>query len=374
MVFEACPSRWTAEYHYKGGQPSSSAANLGTACHGGLEDFVKQGHHTNGGTVVTLHDLFLPHYRNAFPTDERLEEGQEMLTRWYARNMPWDTDRKVLSTETKESFMVPSPVGDITFNYIWDRCDELPNGEIEVTDYKTVARPISPESLKDNIQARCYALAAQIRFPDAPRVWVTFDLLRHDPVGVVFSRDQNIATWKYVKNVAQRILDTDGNNAPEQLNSMCHWCVRKTVCTALRRHVEAGGVLALADIDAAAKLRMDLENARKGLDAAMGEVDEFVLNYMETEDVLEFETDEVQVAVTAKKSRSVDGERVKQIVGEEIAGKYGSIGVTVLDKILKEEAALTDEQRAELKALVGVKFSDPRVIVSPKNPIDTAFG
>ncbi len=359
--FEACPARWVAEWAKKAPQPSSSAADLGTACHGALEQYVKQDlhlkHEDNYPALVALFDT---EYEALFDDQSRHTEGVKMLHNWHARQN-W-VDRTVLSTEKKDNFPVKANGHEVPFNYIWDRCDLVdgPHNErgetwVEVIDYKSISRPISPSGLKDKIQARCYGLAAQIQFPQADRVWVTFDLLRYEPVGIVFTREENVATYRYLQRVFRRILEMDADEAPEQLNTECHWCVRKIVCGALGQHADVGGVLAMDDPTAIAKLRANMDSQVRGLRAGIDELDTFLLGYAEKEEVLEFDADDLTVAVT--------------VLGPDMIAEYGSFGVTAVDKILKDPR-LTDDQKKQLKALIRKEYGEPSIKIIPKNPID----
>jgi hypothetical protein len=368
LVFESCPARWTAEYYLRGRGLSGSAADLGTAAHLALEWWVQYGHHTDPhSTVKTLLDLWKKAYDTYFPGDSsRYEEGAEMMVRWYERSHP--LPHEVISTEEKQTFMLPTSVGEIPFNYIWDRCDRISPTEIEVVDYKSVSMPVQPEGLKDKIQARCYGLAAQLAHPEAERIWVTFDLLRFDPVGIVFTKEENRETWKYLRDLAERIIATDGNNAPERLNPECRWCIRKQVCGTLQKHSNVGGVLSITDPAEAAEKRLSLESLKGGIDAAIRELDEMILDHMEREELFEFETDNAVVKATTSRRRDVDSTMVGRIIGEELIAKYGSIGVGAIDKMIKA-GEVTDAQADEIKKIIRYKHSSPSVKVAPKNPI-----
>ncbi len=375
-VFEQCPARWTAEYFLRGRGVSTSAASLGTACHEALEVFVREADlysFDRKAAEATLTLAYDDAYWRVFADESRHAEGWGLLSKWMNRTLPFDLDTTVISTEFKKSFDISvkhdGESFSVPFNYIMDRVDRHKDGTIEVVDYKTVAIPISPESLRNKIQARCYALAAQIEHPEAPRIWVTFDLLRHEAVGTVFKREDNIATWKYLKSVLTRILETDGNDAPETLNAECRWCVRKNVCKALTRHVDVKGSLAVTDPGQAALRRYELSSARAALDAAIAEMDEVVLAHCEQEEILEFETEQVAVRVTAAKRRDVDKKMAAKIIGPELAAEYGTIGVTIIDRLLKD-SRIDLQQREQLKGLIGVTWGDPSVKVEPRSAMD----
>src|SRR5699024_4479079 len=112
--------------------------------------------------------------------------------------------------------------------------------EWEVVDYKTVRVPIQPDDLDTKIQARAYSLAIQIKHPEATKIKVTFDLLRHDPVSIEFTRDDNIAFWKFLVAETQRIVDLDEADVRPTLNPECGFCVKKYSCKLLQANIAGG--------------------------------------------------------------------------------------------------------------------------------------
>jgi hypothetical protein len=383
-VFELCPARWTAEYFLKARSPGGTAADLGTAVHAALEGWVIDGHAEDPKAKVDLLiKMFYVAYHELFSDDSRLDEGVDLLKKWYNRSHP--LENTVLSAEVKEFFELsvkwPRDSDEdftVRFNYIWDRCDAATDElcdegccplEVEVVDYKTVALPVTPEGLKNKIQARCYAVAAQIKYPHAKKVWVTFDLLRHDSVGTVFTRQENVAAYKYLKNLLRRILNEDGNRPTERLNNECRWCVRKQVCETFLKHEKVGGVLGMDDPNLVAEKLAELESKAAGLKIAMGELEAYLLAYMEREELLRFETDGLEVEATASRRRDVDAERVGSLLGGDIMSRYGKVTMGIIDKLLKGDE-LTASQKSELRQLIYYKYGEPSVKVSTKNPMD----
>ena len=214
-----CPARWRVEYMNKPPSLSGEAAALGSACHQVLEAVVIAGYHTNphpagpaamGGVIDDLWDIAA---KNHMVPEDRYDEGRDLCHRWWDRQT-WD-GRYVLSTEKKETFPLKTSIGDIPFTFIWDRCDLLRGTpeeplEIEVIDYKSYARPITSAVLRRRIQARAYAVAAQMKWKTVKKVWVTFDLLRYDAVGTVFTVEENRDTYRYLKEMAEKIIADDG--------------------------------------------------------------------------------------------------------------------------------------------------------------------
>lgn len=374
--FEGCPSRYEAEYFLRAPSIAGEAAGLGSACHGALEDFVVGNYHEAGNNLDDLLGFYEKHYTDIFGGDrtERYVEGIEMLTRWHERQ-DW-VDRIVLTAEVKESFAIKTSAGEIPFNYIWDRCDLLEGpwqaegGEvIEITDYKSWMRPISAADLANKVQARFYGLAAQIKFPQATKIWVTFDQLRYDAVGVVFTREQNIATWKYLKRKAEEIIACP-DPAPETLNPECSFCIRKVSCDAVASNAAVGGLHSIVDATQAANRRYLLESQKRAIDRAIADLDTIIFDEFEREELTEdLDAGDVIVGLTATRKRNIDASRAATIVGPEMVARHGKLTISVVDGWLKGDE-LSDQQKDALRGMIEVSVSDPRVVVKPKNPID----
>lgn len=381
-VAELCLARWKAENFHRSKGMGGSAANLGTSCHGALEMFIKHTRPELGGVpgnwdIKLLLDLYKLSYMDTFNTvdasGEIYDDGVAMLTRWYERQSLEGV--VVLSTEKKDNFPIPTSAGEIPFNYIWDRFDQIGEREFKVVDYKTNRWGLNPGDLKKKIQARCYGLAAAIQLKaqglEYDKIWVEFDLLRHDPVGIVYSHEENIATWTFIKNLAEKIIATPEDEAPETLNPECRFCVRKLECNALKRNVAAGGVFSVSSAQEAVDIRATLDYQAKAIQAAIVELDEIILTEAREKDVLSFESDMNKLDIGVSSRRAIDSERVQMVLGPELFDKYGShsISMSNIDKLLKGKE-LDAEKKAQLKSLIFQKKGEPSVKVKPKNSLE----
>lgn len=378
-VAELCPARFKAEHIDRSKGFGGAAASLGTAVHGALEEFVKrtQIDKVEQPSLKMLLDLFKLSYIKTFNTHniDTIEymEGYKMMEDWFAR-----TDFngiRVISCEIKDNFPVPTSIGDIPFNYIWDRFDDLGNGEFRVVDYKSNRWGITPADLKKKIQARAYAVAAAIQLKrdgiNPKRIWVEFDLLRHGPVGIVFSREENAVTWRYIKDSAQEIINTPDDKVEERLNSECLFCVRKADCDALKKNILVGGIHSVASIEDAIDLRAQLEWQKKGLDSLIQDLDKKILTEARERDLEEYESDLNRLRITVSSQRAVDAEMVEMAIGRNLFEKYGSASITMaaIDKLLKGKE-LDAQQKSQLRSLIYQKKGEPRVKVEPRNPIE----
>ena len=372
-VAQGCLSRYKAESVERGEDFGNDAAQLGTSVHGGLEAFVKM-YMASGGLEPELRDLLMYYkasFMETFGTADldhpAYAEGEDMLKAWYKRldDAPLG---KVLSAETKESYPVKTSAGEIPFNFIWDRFDQYGDHEYAVIDYKTNRWSLNPDQLRKKIQARMYGVMAQIKYPDAERIHVKFDMLRHGgPVGVVFSKEENAATWRWFKSEVERIIAAP-DDPPETLNSECGWCIKQATCKALASNISSGGVMSLS-IDEQIDLRAKVDYQAKGLKNLKDQLDALIEAHARKEDTLELQTNSTKLAFQVKVNRAVEADRVAQVVGDEIFHRYGGSSITMakFDQLLKDEN-LTDNQRSTLRALVFQKSGEPYIKTEPKSP------
>lgn len=381
-VAELCLARWKAENFHRSKGMGGSAASLGTSCHGALEMFVNATRPELGGdeskwTLKFLLDLYRLSYMETFgtvdATGDIFDDGVAMLTDWFKRQD--FTGVTVISTERKHNFPIPTSAGEIPFNYIWDRFDQIGEKEFKVVDYKTNRWGLNPGDLKRKIQARCYGLAAAIQLKaqglEYERIWVEFDLLRHSPVGIVYTHAENVATWNFIKELAERIIATPEDETPETLNPECRFCVRKLTCTALQRNIAVGGSFSISSAEEAVDLRATLEYQKAAITSALVELDEIILTDARERDMIEFESDMNKLTIGVSSLRAIDPERAQLVLGDELFAKYGSHSITMgnIDKLIKGKE-LTDEQKAQLKAMIYKKRGEPRVKVLAKNALE----
>jgi hypothetical protein len=369
---ETCLARYHAENFTRTPSMNNNAASVGSSVHFGLEHFVKGVYlekKVEWSNIDYLIDMYKLGYTETFGSSDfetpEFEDGLELTKNWHERTEITDT---VVSCEVKDHFMVKTSAGEIPFNYIWDRADQIDEKTFRVVDYKTIRLPVSAEDLKLKIQPRAYALAAQIKWPEAERIWVTYDLLRHDQVGAVFTKEDNINFWKFLRRATERIIATPETKVPETLNPECRFCVRKARCTALNKAITGGTIFSVTP-DEAAHRKLEIDSQIKGLEALSNELDKILLAEAEARDEFEWDTDSVSVKISASKRRQVNSNAVSHVVGPELTAKYGNFTLSNVDKMLKEDV-LTLEQKMELKNLISVKWGEPTAKIKPRSSLD----
>lgn len=378
QVADTCLARYKAEnIEYTPSDDSDKvAANIGTACHGALEQYVKAVYMDKSMEpgFELLIAFYTASYLETFDVVEyntpEYKDGFAMLKTWFER-----TDLStvtVVSVETKTRFPVPTSIGDIPLTYICDRIDTWEeNGRIivRVVDYKTIRAYLSPEEVRRKLQARIYDLMMRVQFKGqrVDEFQVVFDLLRHDQVGVIFSAEEAAECWNGIKARAERIIATPDANPPETLNPDCPYCVRKLQCKTLAKNIAGGGVFSIADIQEAAAKREQMAAQAKGLEMALKELDKYILAYAQQNETLGFVTDDggYKVTISARKTRSVDAARAADILGPDLMKRYGKLNVGDIDSLMSD-GTITAEQATQLRATISTSVGAPTVKVVKK--------
>lgn len=378
-VAELCLDRYRAENIERSRGIGGTAASLGTSVHGALEMYVKLIYLEKkaGPDQKMLLDFFKMSYIETFGSNdtstEDYKDGVSMLKAWFKRDELGQEGREVISCEVKTNFPIRTTLGPINFNYIWDRFDKTGPDEYTVVDYKSNRWGINPQDLKGKLQARCYALAAAIQLKEQKpkRIWVEFDMLRHEgPVGVVFTPEDNAATWRYIKELSQRIIDTPDEDVRPTLNVECNFCVKKQTCSAVTKNITSGGLMTIGSALEIVDKRAQLEYQAKVIKKVMEEMDAIILTEARETDTLEFETDLNMMTIGISSQRAVDPDFVEKVIGIDLFRKYGGMKFPVgsVDKLLKGDE-ITSDQKIQLAGLIYKQKGQPKVNVKPKNLI-----
>ena len=370
-----CPRMWVAHYQAadddRPAEMSGSAASLGSALHEAFEHWVADGYYLEPLTAtdreLRMRELFHEAYWKRFASGERYDEGNELALQWMERQN-W-VGRTVISTEEQLVFDLPTSAGPVRFTFIIDRLDELDNGDIEIIDYKSGVRNMTPDSLHENTQALIYALAVQRMYPNR-NIIVTMDMTRYGTVGARFSKTRNRQTWEWLKEIAEDIIATPIDEAPETLSSECRWCVRKHECSVLQSHAAVTGVMSLDDPDAAADRRLDVQHAIAALTSVQTELDEFLMDWSEENNLDQWATEGgTQVAIHSKASRSANTTAMSDTLAKfdvdagEFVTLYGGMGVTAIDKAIKDTHRWSDEFRVALGNCIDKSYGKSKVVV-----------
>lgn len=159
-TFKFCPMHYKARYILKLPTPTYAAATYGTTMHQALRLFYER--HMQGEAV----DLngFLNLYESVWNSsgfenkkhEQQLKAlGRTQLTAFYETHF----DPKRLPEVVEKPFIFPIRNG-LKFGGVIDRLDRLPDGRVEIIDYKTSNKVPTQKQVDQNLQLTLYALAA----------------------------------------------------------------------------------------------------------------------------------------------------------------------------------------------------------------------
>ncbi len=359
-TYESCPARFYAENVVRARQASGVAADLGTAAHEALEKWTTNDLMEFGPDGLSkLLDRFATESAILSLPDEQIQQGRKMLKGTYERleeNPPYE----ILSVEVKEDIEIPITKNKkIKFTYIYDRCDRMEDGSIDVVDFKSWFQALDPATAKTLVQVRMYALTAAIKYKDQnpPAIWVTLDQLRYGTVSVKFTRDDIREIYAYFKDVVQRIWADDGTR--EQVNPECRYCIRKDSCESLQKVIQVNpdGVLATDDFDIIGEQMAETYEAIKALGMQLETYEDWLDGYLEEHRIPEAATSSgIVVKYSPTSRRSIDSERVAKAVGPELSQQYGKFSMGDVDTLLKSDD-IDENVKDELKGLIKTNIS-----------------
>lgn len=373
-VARACTSRWYVENVIGGRGFQSTAADLGTVCHSALEYYVKTAvvDGTQPRELKTLLDFFQLFYLKIFKDHdfERREyhEGVKMMRDWFKRNQNWD-EFEVVSLEQKKTVTVTTSAGEVPCNFIIDRLDRIDGDTMRVTDYKSWQNKLYPEDVKRTAQAKIYAVATKILYPEVKRVHVVYDQLRYNEVGVYFNEADLKDAWKWLTKQVRYLLDLTSDDIKETINPECGFCVKKNNCGAFRKHKEAGGIHSLTNAQLLER-STEMANAQKMIASAQEEIDKLIRARVEGDEDNELnhvrkDGIEIEARISPRYASFVLEDEVQGLVGAKLYLKYARLG-TAGHKQLLDDPELTTEQVVALKELRKRSAKDPVLQVKEK--------
>lgn len=369
QVADLCMARYNAEYIIRAPNIQGTAANVGIVCHGTLEDFLRAVFIRKDAVwdEEVFWNMFHQHSDAVLGPDrtsELYKDAYDLCYKWFhAKDRYKDLAAvEILSLESKNNFPIKTSIGVKPVNYIMDRLDRLGPGEYRVVDYKSNRVPLNEKQLRRKLQARLYALMVQIKYKDAERIWVQFEFLRHGPVEVLFTRDDNVTMYRELQRRTEAIIQTPDNKVPETLNEECGYCVMKASCKKLQTHIQVGGILGKTP-DELAEIHYNIANQAKAQKLLLDQVEDLLLKHAIAEEITEFDTEFGEVKVVLPTRRSVNHEMAAAVLGPSgLLQDYQHFSVTDLDKIIKNKM-LPDGQLELLKLCITRTAGDPTVKV-----------
>ncbi len=249
-TFRTCPRKFKYQKIEKISIPKRTAAHtyLGNAVHHVLQPLYEK---ATDGFVMPLDDLLAvydaewqkPEVQKIEVTsehmtvDDYIEIGRKMLREHYEKYKPFNQGR-LLGAEMNIRFALPGT----PFKFVAkvDRLMKLPDGTIEIADYKTGKLPAQGMNDHDfRHQMGIYQLAVQSNFPDFTDIVVAQYFLKHDEVIKYQFREDELdeMTEQLRVDVVATINAERLDDFPTQEGPLCRFCDYENICPAKRHRL-----------------------------------------------------------------------------------------------------------------------------------------
>ncbi|MBI4137519.1 ATP-dependent helicase, partial [Candidatus Roizmanbacteria bacterium] len=233
-TFKFCPLHYKARYVLKLPTPSYAAATYGTTMHQALRLFYErlmQGEKVNRKGLLDLYEsIWSPIGFESKQHEQQLKAlGRKQLSAFYQTHV----DLKRLPKMVEKPFIFPVK-NNLKFGGVIDRLDALPDGRIEIIDYKTSAKVPTQKEVDKNLQLTLYALAAtevsEIGRNVSPENMVLslFYFTDNIKLSTTRTREQLAKAQQEVISIAEEISQSDFSCSGTQ---WCENCEYKMLCS-----------------------------------------------------------------------------------------------------------------------------------------------
>lgn len=229
--FEQCPLQW--KYNYIDHLPRKDSIHLffGNQVHEALDFLLKE-----RGQIKPLEtakkfftDIWEFGRFKEINDDEFVARAHNILTKFHEQFDPKAQD--VL--ETEKFFYAPLESHQITG--LIDRLDRLPDGSLEIIDYKT-GKVQSQQDIASNLQLTFYYHAIRTMFGDQNQIKLSLHFLE---TGQIFSSTR---TPEAVQGLAHEIntvsSEIEAGSFGPKLNRLCPWCDFSESCQAYQNAIK----------------------------------------------------------------------------------------------------------------------------------------
>lgn len=366
--FEQCPLSFKLHYIEKKLAEPNDSLRFGKAVHATLEVLVQE-QMEQERTGILSEERAMELWRQAFVAEgmsgmELFQEGVTILKN-FIREQGVIDHQDVLAIE--QEFHLP--VGPFTVLGYIDRVDRVDDETVEVIDYKTNRMLFTRDEVDASLQMSLYHLAAQMLWPWAKKVRLTFNMLRHN-ISMVTERNQEQleAAKSYVMSMGQQT--ESATEFPARLNSNCIYCDHRNDCPVYAKALKGKRTFICDDmmkLNEVAREREEVANLAKVLYARKQELEDVLKTHLKENDDLivgkirycMFNTTKVDHPLSetvALLSRETD------MSSDEILSRIAVVDKKALDSLLKEigktkERARVNLLKAELDASASKQYS-----------------
>jgi DNA helicase II / ATP-dependent DNA helicase PcrA len=220
-----CPLQYKYGYVLKIPTAENPALSFGNSIHNSLRDYYYKLTFEKQATLEDLLKIYEKDWQPFGYLDEQhrefqFEQGKKLLTRYFEKNK----DDKTKHLAFEKTFTLK--IDGIRFNGRIDRIDELPDGSVEIIDYKT-GTPKSQKDVDKDLQVSLYAIAAKEALGYDPKLLSLYFLEPCEKVSTTRTQEQLEERKKEVLEVVKKIRKGEFEANP---GMHCNWCSFKDIC------------------------------------------------------------------------------------------------------------------------------------------------
>jgi DNA helicase-2/ATP-dependent DNA helicase PcrA len=232
QTFQMCPLHYKLRYLLNLPSPSSPALSYGVSVHSALRDFFMEMKHNPNIHASDMRTLlkknWLPQgYASKLHEQQTYTQAENMLMSYGERTLTLRPD--TIAIETPFNFWL----GKLKVGGRIDRIDKLPDGRIEIIDYKTGKNVPTESKVKEDLQLSLYALAAaEVRdgiFGREPEeVLLTLHYLEDD-IKISTTRSKDALLFAK-EQILQKTADITQSTFQCSASILCKTCEYRMIC------------------------------------------------------------------------------------------------------------------------------------------------
>ncbi len=261
--FQTCPLKYKFSQIDKIKEPATKERVFGNYLHQVLRwVYEKDPHFPTLEDVIDFYYKHWPKESEGYKWEEDLEEkayfeeGLRILKDYYKKNFPIKSI--ILDLETKFEAVIDEkpnkPGGLHILTGIIDRIDKLPDGSIEIIDYKTSKKMNSKDEIDQNLQLSIYAIGLKNRWPK-----VDYEQMKFSLYYLKFNEKiESTRTEEDIKSAQEKVIelihDIQKSSFEPKPSMFCKWCGYKKICPVWRHLYEKASTRDLKDINIEEKI------------------------------------------------------------------------------------------------------------------------
>jgi len=232
-MFLACPSLYYWTYLSERGRfylRSKSYFSFGSTLHAVLQRFHDSndtGVETADQAVAAMEESWIEAgYSSAQEMQEAMGEGRNIIERYVQSALSAPAPGKTILVEKR----LRMDLGEFDLLGQVDRVDELPDGTIEIVDYKSGRETVSVEDVASDLAMCCYQLLVADKYPDRPVQARIIALKTNVSACASLSVDQRAEFREDIVRLGSAILNRNWEENVPQFKALCPKCDFLPLC------------------------------------------------------------------------------------------------------------------------------------------------